>query len=114
MATLLNRVLVALGILVSAQSLVAAPAQHIPSPYLRDPLSNGVTCELPRNWTAITGNSRVTMEAAVTALVGPENMESAELPFAANLYDDRHATIGIFNIRFYPDFELGQADVQAL
>jgi len=78
-------------------------------------LAYGVSVELPRNWVAISNNQRITLDSSVqakTELAGDKYYFS-DLNFAANYYDDRNNTAGIFNIRFYPDQTLTQADARA-
>ena len=38
---------------------------------------------------------------------------SSELAFAANYYDERNITAGIFNIRYYPNLDISQSDAKA-
>lgn len=67
-------------------------------------LANGVTVELPRNWTVLSDNQRITLDSYVQIIVerakGPDL--SSDLNFAANYYDEHGRTAGIFNIRYYP------------
>ncbi len=63
----------------------------------------------------LSGNQRITLDSAVEFgldLSGIEQEES-EMPFAANYYDDKGNTLGILNIRYYPQLDLTQADSQA-
>jgi hypothetical protein len=80
--------------------------------YIRLSLPRGVSVELPRNWVAISGHSRQTLDAAAGAFAGKQGELASELPFAANLYDDRRNAIAIFNIRYYPEMDIAQADVR--
>ncbi|MGI8923455.1 MAG: hypothetical protein ACR2HJ_05355 [Fimbriimonadales bacterium] len=78
-------------------------------------LPRGVSVELPKNWIVLSSNQRITLDTYVESaldLSGTEQ-EPSELPFAANLYDDRGRTIGIVNIRYYPQLELTQSDARA-
>lgn len=75
-------------------------------------LPNGVSVELPRNWTALTNNQRITLDAYVQSkreLAGSID-PSSDLNFAANYYDDQGKTAAIFNIRYYPQQTVTQAD----
>ncbi len=79
-------------------------------------LPKNVEVQLPRNWTAITNHSRTTLDAAAQALsetAGVVDLTS-NLAFAANLYDDRGQTVAMFNIRSYPEIDVGQPEVKAL
>ncbi len=99
----------------SLASVSTPVAQNVRSPYIRLPLPRGVSLELPRNWTPISGHSKQTMEAAVAAITADKaELRDSELAFAANLYDDNGRTAGIFNIRYYPQLKLSQADVAHL
>lgn len=78
-------------------------------------LPKGVSIELPKNWIVLSGNQRITLDSAVESgldLSGIEQ-EDSELPFAANYYDDKGTTLGILNVRYYPQLELSQADARA-
>jgi hypothetical protein len=83
--------------------------------FARVSLPKGVSIELPKNWIVLSGNQRITLDSAVESgldLSGIEQ-EDSELPFAANYYDDKGATLGILNVRYYPQLELAQVDAQA-
>lgn len=77
-------------------------------------LPRGVSAELPRNWVTISDNQRVTLDAWVQAKTEKfsDSSSVSELSFAANYYDDRGQTAGIFNIRYYPQQEVTQRDVK--
>ncbi len=78
-------------------------------------LQNGVSVELPRNWMAISNNQRITLDTYVQSireLAGAID-PSSDLGFAANYYDDYGKTAAIFNIRYYPQQEVTQADSRA-
>jgi hypothetical protein len=79
--------------------------------YVTVPLPKGVSVQLPKNWIVLGGNTRQTLDAAVEALIGTASEPNSDLPFAANLYSDAGRTIAVFNIRYYPDMDVGQADV---
>lgn len=80
--------------------------------YVRLNLPKGVSVELPRNWVAVSGNTRQTLDAAVEAMTSTVDQPQSELPFAANLYDDGGKAIAIFNIRYYPAMDISQDDVR--
>jgi len=78
-------------------------------------LPKHVSIELPRNWTAISNNQRITLDTLVQSkreLAGASD-PSSDLNFAANYYDDSGTTAAIFNIRYYPDIDVTQADSRA-
>ena len=78
--------------------------------FVKIKLSNGIQFEIPRNWTVFTRNARDTLEASTASqFVMPIN---TSLPFAANLYNDRRETIGIMNIRVYPNLDIHQSYVR--
>jgi hypothetical protein len=68
-------------------------------------LPKGVTVELPRNWSVLSNNQRITIDSYVQAkreLSGAID-PSSDLGFAANYYDELGKTAVIFNIRYYPE-----------
>jgi len=88
---------------------VAAPS------YVRLQLPQQLSVELPRNWIVFSDSQRITLDAWVAAksekITGEPS--AAELGFAANLYDDKGRTVGIFNVRYYPAQSLTQRDAVA-
>ena len=82
------------------------------NPFVSIKLSNGIYFELPRNWKVFDLNTKTTLESSVAARF-PIKINS-NLPFAANLYNTRNQTIGIMNIRLYPDIKFKQQDVSRL
>lgn len=78
-------------------------------------LPRGVSIELPKNWVVLSSNQRITLDSYIESALdlSGTGQETSDLPFAANLYDDRGRTIGIVNIRYYPMLELSQADARA-
>ena len=77
-------------------------------------LPKNVSIQLPKNWVVLSGNQRITLDSAVESRLDLSGLHdiNSEFPFAANLYDDAGKTIGMVNIRFYPDWSITQADVQ--
>ena len=78
-------------------------------------LPKHVSIELPKNWTAISNNQRITLDTFVQSkreLAGASD-PSSDLNFAANYYDDSGNTAAIFNIRYYPDMDVTQEDSRA-
>lgn len=78
-------------------------------------LPNGVTVELPKNWTVLTNNQRITLDSWVQAKTEALGLVDAkhDLAFAANYYDDQGKTAAKFNIRYYPDLRVTQIDAQS-
>lgn len=83
--------------------------------FARVKLPKGVSIELPKNWVVLSGNQRITLDSAVESGLDLSGIkqEGSELPFAANYYDDKGNTLGIMNVRYYPQLELTQADAQS-
>lgn len=82
--------------------------------YLRVRVPHGVSVELPRNWKALSDNTRVTLDALVSAKTSEQAASvdaTSDLSFAANLYDDHNKTIALANFRFYPEQTVTQDDV---
>lgn len=82
------------------------------SPFVSIKLQNGISFELPRNWKVIDLNNKTTLEASVAARL-PIDIKTS-LPFAANLYNSRNQTIGMLNVRIYPDMDVDQQWVARL
>jgi hypothetical protein len=74
-----------------------------------------VQVDLPRNWLVISDNQRITLDAWVAAKSRKLKTESSSsvLGFAANYYDDKGKTAGIFSIRYYPKQVVIQAEAKA-
>lgn len=83
--------------------------------FARVRLPKGVSIEIPKNWVVLSGNQRITMDSAVESGLDLSGIKQkgSELPFAANYYDDKGNTLGIMNVRYYPQLELTQADAQS-
>jgi len=81
-------------------------------PFVLIQLRNGISFQLPRNWRVFQSTTRTTLEASVAARVQIDI--GSALPFAANLYDEGNQTIGMVNIRVYPDLEIYQDSVMEL
>jgi hypothetical protein len=80
------------------------------------PLPNGITVELPKNWTVLSDNRRITIDTWVQAkreLAG-DSHPSSDLAFAANYYDEQGKAAAIFNVRYYPDLDVTQGDARGL
>ncbi|MEJ2653333.1 MAG: hypothetical protein P8173_16545, partial [Gammaproteobacteria bacterium] len=83
--------------------------------FARVKLPKGVSLEIPKNWVVLSGNQRITLDSAVESGLDLSGIkqEDSELPLAANYYDDKGNTLGIMNVRYYPQLELTQADAQS-
>lgn len=83
--------------------------------FARVKLPKGVSIEIPKNWVVLSGNQRITLDSAVESVLDLSGIkqEGSELPFAANYYDDKGNTLGIMNVRYYPQLDLTQADAQS-
>ena len=78
-------------------------------------LPHGVTVELPRNWVVFSDNSTVTLDAYALAISSRNGIKlDSDLPFAANLYNDKREAVAVFNIRYYPDQDITQKDVRTI
>lgn len=78
-------------------------------------LPKGVTVELPKNWTALSNNQRITLDSYVQArreLAGAA-VPASDLNFAVNYYDEQNKIAAIFNIRYYPEMTTTQAESRA-
>lgn len=84
--------------------------------YIPIELSHGIRVELPRNWVAISDNQRILLDSWVQAKVEKRGIfdASSDLYFGANFYDDSNKVAALFNIRFYPEIDLTQADARAV
>jgi hypothetical protein len=77
-------------------------------------LPKAVSIELPKNWIVLSNHQRITLDTSVESRLDLSGIEqdTSELEFAANYHDDRGNTIGIVNLRYYPDLGLSQADAR--
>lgn len=84
--------------------------------FVKITLPQSITFELPKNWTILSDNQRISIDSAVEAGLDLSEIEStiSNYVFASNLYNDLDRTIGILNFRFYPDQELTQEDIEDL
>lgn len=84
--------------------------------FIRISLPQGLSFELPRNWVVLSKNQRITIDTFVetigSELLGDEAIAS-DFNFAANLFNDHKQTIGILNVRFYPEIDIFQEQVRA-
>jgi hypothetical protein len=97
-------------------TFVCVPAGHTQDRnWVNVLLPRGVSVDVPRNWKAISNNNRITLDTSVHARLDLSNLpgsNASELPFAANLYDDSGKVISLMNVRYYPEMEITQAEVQ--
>lgn len=101
-----------LGIVVSVALLpIAIPANN----FIPVRLPHGVQIELPRNWTALSRNQRITLDSSVQSRNERAGIfdASSDLNFAANYYDEGGKPAAIMNIRYYPGADVSQADARA-
>ncbi len=83
--------------------------------YVKISLPKGVSIELPKNWIVLSEDQKIILDLAVESGLDLSGVgqEDSELPFAANYYDDKGNTLGLLNVRYYPQFDLTQADAQS-
>jgi hypothetical protein len=80
------------------------------SDFIRVPLGKGASIEIPKNWTVISDNQRVTIDALVEAQ--GYRKSGWEFNFGANLYDEQGKTMALVNARFYPNNAITQAEAR--
>lgn len=78
-------------------------------------LPKGIYTEIPKNWTILTNNQRITLDTFVQSKLESNGVLDVthDLNFAANYYDDYGKTAAVFNIRYYPDLTLTQNDAMS-
>ena len=79
---------------------------------MRVQLGKGVSIEVPKNWTVLSNNNKITLDAFVEAQ-GAKLVDS-DLNFAANSYDDNGKIQAIVNARFYPNNTATQDEAKQL
>ena len=84
----------------SSFAVVAFPSRGA-SNFIRVPLGQGASIEMPKNWIVLSANRRVAIDTYVEAQ-GFRQTEST-LSFAAKVFDDQDKTMALVNARFYPD-----------
>lgn len=79
-------------------------------------LQKAVTIELPRNWVTLSNNQRITLDTWMEAKFKNAGAAilTSDLNFAANYYDEKGKAAAMFNIRYYPEETLTQADILTL
>lgn len=85
------------------------------SNFVRVSLTKGVTVYLPRNWSAMSDNKRITLDTWKESVLEARKLSDVEndLPFTANYYDDHGNTAGTFAIRFYPNLKVTESEAVA-
>lgn len=98
-----------------ALCITVIPASFSANNFVPIALPHGVRIELPRNWEALSLNQRITLDSAVQSRNERAGLfdASSDLNFGANAYDDAGKTVGIMNVRYYPDLEISQTDARA-
>jgi len=83
--------------------------------YVTVHLPKGISIDVPRNWVSLSNSEKIDLtafaEAAVDGIVDLEG-ELEILHFAANYYNKEGETEALVNLRYYPDSELSQKDVE--
>ena len=85
------------------------------SNFVKVSLTKGVTIDIPRNWSVMSNNKRITLDTWKESVLESHKLTDVEnsLPFAANYYDDRGEVAGTFAIRFYPNIVVSQSEAIA-
>ncbi|MBC8427216.1 MAG: hypothetical protein H8E00_01010 [Deltaproteobacteria bacterium] len=81
--------------------------------FVRISLPKGLELEFPKNWIVLSNNERIELNSYVETRLNLSDLPipDSKLPFAANYYNDVGETIGIANVRYYPNVGLTQEDV---
>jgi hypothetical protein len=79
-------------------------------------LPKGVSLEMPRNWSVLSNGQRRSITSFAQSLLDLTDLEyfSSGMRFAANLFDDDGVTMGLLNVRYYPELDVTQAEARAL
>lgn len=82
------------------------------SNFIKVGLTNGVTVDLPSNWTVMSANKRITLDTWRESVLKARELSDIEneLGFTATYYDDYGNTAGIFAVRFYPNIEISESE----
>ena len=85
------------------------------SNFIRVSLTKGVTVDLPSNWSVMSANKRITLDAWKESVLEARKLSDIEneLAFTANYYDDNGNTAGMFAIRFYPNLDVTESEAVA-
>ncbi|MBT6048897.1 MAG: hypothetical protein HOG49_19035 [Candidatus Scalindua sp.] len=79
--------------------------------FVKISLPKGVSIELPKDWIVLSEDQRITIDTIAESgldLAGIEH-ENLDMPFSANYYKNGK-TVGIIQIRYYPNLDLTQND----
>ncbi len=89
--------------------------KHISENFIQIFLPKNVSIKLPKNWTIISKNNMVTLDSAIEASLDLSNNEQVKstLAFASNYYENSK-TMGMVNIRYYPEYKISQNDINNL
>ena len=98
------RLLALCGLLIFATSAIAETS------FVRLQLARGTSLELPKNWTALSSNQKITLATAVESQFAAT--AASELSFAANYYDDANTVAALVNVRYYPTMDIKQSEVR--
>jgi len=74
-------------------------------------LPQGVSLEIPKNWTIYSGNERMLVDTWLEAK-GFAQVDS-KAGFIAELYNDNNQRLGALHLRYFPDAPYTQAQVRA-
>ena len=88
-------------------SIIPSPAIGAPN-FVRIQLGKGASIEVPKNWSVLSENQRISINKYVKEK--RLALTRFSLNFAANLFDDRGKTMASVNARFYPDNPFNQYD----
>jgi hypothetical protein len=83
--------------------------------YVTVQLPKGISIDIPRNWIALSNNEKIDLSAfseAITKGIVDLDWGFEILHFAANYYNKQGLTEALVNLRYYPDSELSQKDVE--
>lgn len=81
------------------------------SNFVRVALPQGVSLEIPKNWTVYSGNERMLVDTWLEAK-GFAQVDS-KAGFIAELYNDNNQRLGALHLRYFPDAPYAQAQVRA-
>ena len=105
-----------LGLLVGVASFLVITSAYATDNFVKVRLHKGVSIELPKNWVVISKDKRITLDTIIKSvldLTDTNHPENSNYVFAANRYENAK-TIGIVNVRYYPDFDLSQSDARQI
>lgn len=103
-----------LGLIVGVASILVISSAYAADNFVKVRLPKGVSLELPKNWVAISKDQRITLDNIVQSvldLTAIDHPENSKYVFAANRYENGK-TIGIVNVRYYPNIDLAQNEAR--